>query len=741
MKLRKEALITGVNSYPTMPLNVCVDDAKEVSAALAMPEYGYNVKTLLNEAVTRRQLKEALDTLFRTEADDYLFYFSGHGLTTDVGVYLATVDADNVDTGIELDYLKRLITKVAPVNARVILILDCCHSGAASARGGNLNSVEVRNAELASAVVGLPQDRIVLAACKDDQLAYEYNSLGHGIFTFHLLQGLLGEAADGEGLVSVTGLYEYVSDLVESAGLQTPVFRGDMAGRSILGIGLTPRTRPYIPEENLVALERDAKQHLLDYQKCIAQSFGQLESWKREGHKAACQMLEPILEWFERKLKEYPQLKTRKTFLEQHNAAVQRLSTLSSIDVGTTVTEGEVTERLGAGTFGTVWKVEDQSNNRFIAYKVYHPTDFNEPEKIGRFKRGYDAMRQLDHPYIVRVHKLTQAPLGFYMDYIDGPNLRNFTGTLDEPLQTIPILLTVAETIKHAHARHVIHRDVKPENLILSQDAAGKWHPHLTDFDLAWYSTASRLTKDAFGTVQYSAPEQMATPMAASAHAPTTDAYSFGQLCFYAVTGSDPVPLEYANNYRALEIRLRGGWIVAAAHKFMNLYADCTEHKYNKRPSFDLICDRLFEIIQILRDVSPVETLTESRFIKELIFAMVGISSETTETDNAFVTLSGKIRIEIQITKLHHKSTDLTLDFHIQHPLMLDSASSHEQARKSIFSRLGNAIANFPETRLRHGSLTPFQVYVDLRSIPLNLHGVDVTRAIVSRMIEVLEGV
>jgi serine/threonine protein kinase len=325
------------------------------------------------------------------------------------------------------------------------------------------------------------------------------------------------------------------------------------------------------------------------------------------------------------------------------------------------------------------------------------------------------------------------------MDFIDGPNLRNFTGTLEEPIQQIPLLLTVAETLKHAHARNVVHRDVKPENIILSQDTKGNWRPHLTDFDLAWYSTASRLTKDAFGTVQYSAPEQMATPMAASAHAPITDSYSFGQLCFYAVTGSDPVPLEYANNYRALEVRLRGGWVVSAAHEFMNLYADCTEHKYAKRPTFEAICDRLFRILQLLRDISPTQTLSDDRFIQELIFSMVGLSAENQQGRNTFISLSGKTRVETVIKRIQHKSVDVTFDFYSQYPLTLDGATTHDQARKALFSRVGNVISNFSETRLRHGSVSPFQVFIDYNSVPLSLEGVGNARALISRVIEVVE--
>ena len=69
---------------------------------------------------------------------------------------------------------------------------------------------------------------------------------------------------------------------------------------------------------------------------------------------------------------------------------------------------------------------------------------------------------QLNHPHIVSVHRYTNCPVGFYMDYIDGPNLRDFGGALTEPPEILALLIQIAETLQHAHGRNVIHRDVKP---------------------------------------------------------------------------------------------------------------------------------------------------------------------------------------------------------------------------------------------------------------------------------------
>ncbi len=220
--------------------------------------------------------------------------------------------------------------------------------------------------------------------------------------------------------------------------------------------------------------------------------------------------------------------------MDQYASALQRVSTLCTLEPETLTTGGVARLKLGSGLFGTVWKVEPQDGSAPAAFKVYHPQDIYEEEKIRRFRRGYEAMKQMDHPHIVKVHNFTECPLGFSMDFVDGPNLRSFAGTIDDPRALVLMLLTIGETLKHAHQRNVVHRDVKPENILMSYDAkAAQWRPFLTDFDLAWYSTATQVTKigqEGIGTVQYSAPEQLATPNSASAHAPTTDSYAFGQL-------------------------------------------------------------------------------------------------------------------------------------------------------------------------------------------------------------------
>ena len=503
MVTARSALIVGVDAYPTRPLRVCVHDAREMAAVLAMPEYSFTASVLLDEEVTRKNLKKRLDSFFRASAEVYVFYFSGHGWATDVGTYLVTVDADADEEGVDLDYVRRLITTVVPQSSTVLLILDCCHAGAATARDFSPVGVEIRTEDVARAIPTLPRGRVVLAACRGDQSAYEDHTIGHGLFTFYLLEGLMGEAADASGSVTVARLYDHASHAFDGSHRQTPVLRGDLTGRLVLGHGFIPRTSPETEEAQAIEIEREAQQHLKDYQSRVASEIVDLEQWRASGYKQACQALEPM-PVLVRSAGARAQLRFQPSCIfEVPGSNISEIISPLRLEPEMVTTKGTVKERLGSGTFGSVWLVQTTGSAAWVALKVYHPQDLSAPDKIQRFRRGYEAMKQLDHPYVVKVHEFSECPLGFYMDFVEGPNLRSFTGTLDNPKALISVLFTVAETLRHAHGRGVVHRDVKPENIIMSFDAdSQRWHPFLSDFDLAWFSTATKLTKEALGTMR-----------------------------------------------------------------------------------------------------------------------------------------------------------------------------------------------------------------------------------------------
>ena len=405
---------------------------------------------LLDGDATVVNLKASLATLCRSSVDTKLFFFAGHGYANDKGVYLVTADDSEDGPGISLDWLR---DQVLAARNTVILILDCCHSGAASVRNNPAHRW-MSEADVDRSIGSLGSGKILLAACASDKMAVELPEAAHGIFTFHLLEGLTGQASNLRGTITPIGLFDYVAGGLARDGCQTPIFKGEQAGSVILGAGFDPPApfslNPLTPSETdtdldiISQLEQQATRHLNTY---LEQTAVPYEKWKTEGFHKATQLLEPILRWFRRTISENPELLSRTIFSDAHSEANARLTQLGALSEGTYTGEGRVEKRLGAGAFGTVWKVESP-NQKALAYKIYHSNEIDIKDKVARFERGYRAMQQLEHPHIVRVHKYTPCPIGFYMDFVDGPNLRDFIGTISEPSEVLELLIKVAETLQ-----------------------------------------------------------------------------------------------------------------------------------------------------------------------------------------------------------------------------------------------------------------------------------------------------
>ena len=348
-------------------------------------------------------------------------------------------------------------------------------------------------------------------------------------------------------------------------------------------------------------------------------------------------------------------------------------------------------------------------------------------------------MQQLEHPHIVRVHQYTNCPVGFYMDFVDGPNLRDFIGPISEPSDTLELLMKIAETLQHAHGRNVIHRDVKPENIVLGYDSSSqKWVPYLTDFDLAWFSAATQFTKEAFGAIFYAAPEQLTKPSSRMAHAPTTDVYSFGQLCFFAATGSDPVPFGGADNSSGLRNRI-GNWSVErAANIFADLYDQCTKQDPAMRlQNFRTISDMLFEAHRLIQEVDFDELISPERFRRELVYALAGLSEDQNGTYESFNSLSG--RTLIAVTDISKMADDLNFTVRLEQGHLSISGATSESARRILNSRLDKAMSGYPNVVRRPGREGTFEVFLDVKQVEPSLKGVNQCRKVIARAVDSIE--
>ena len=200
----------------------------------------------------------------------------------------------------------------------------------------------------------------------------------------------------------------------------------------------------------------------------------------------------------------------------------------------------ELLEEVGRGGQGVVFRARQKSLNRIVALKVIGLGQWATKAHLRRFRLEAEAAASLDHPCIVPIYEVGErdGQCYFSMRFVEG-------GQLDEVVKGAPmsireaveLIAKVARTAHYAHEHGILHRDIKPGNILL--DAKGE--PHLTDFGLARLveseSTVTR-TLEVLGTPSYMAPEQAAGNNAGSTSA--TDVYGLGAVLYQLLTSHPP---------------------------------------------------------------------------------------------------------------------------------------------------------------------------------------------------------
>ena len=203
----------------------------------------------------------------------------------------------------------------------------------------------------------------------------------------------------------------------------------------------------------------------------------------------------------------------------------------------------DVLREIGRGGVGVVYEAQDPGLQRRVALKVLLAGNFARARDIERFLREARAVAQLDHPSIVRILEFDRegGSAWFAMEFVDGPTLLQHIrddGALDWQ-QAVQIAAQLARALAHAHQSGLLHRDVKPNNVLLEDGV----RPRLTDFGLAVSTDsgdATRLTRtgQVLGTPMYMSPEQARGDLADMG--PHTDVYGVGVVLYEALTGQVP---------------------------------------------------------------------------------------------------------------------------------------------------------------------------------------------------------
>src|SRR6266487_5092954 len=207
----------------------------------------------------------------------------------------------------------------------------------------------------------------------------------------------------------------------------------------------------------------------------------------------------------------------------------------------------QVLEEIGRGGMGVIYRARQRHSRRIVALKRILSYHADSQETLARFRREAQAAASLDHPNILPIYEVSECDDGlpfFSMKFAGGGSLLEAAPALrGEPRRAVALMAKVARAVQCAHGQGILHRDLKPGNVLLD----GRGEPLVSDFGLAkWLDTSSHLTRTLtiFGTPGYIAPEQVNG--SAGKLGPASDVYSLGAILFDLLAGRPPFMGEHA---------------------------------------------------------------------------------------------------------------------------------------------------------------------------------------------------
>ncbi len=213
----------------------------------------------------------------------------------------------------------------------------------------------------------------------------------------------------------------------------------------------------------------------------------------------------------------------------------------------------DIRELIGIGGMANVYRCYDTIDDREVAIKILKDEYLNNLEFIRRFKNESKAIAVLSHPNIVKVFDVSFGDMIQYivMEYIDGITLKEYIqqqGVLTWK-ETVHLISQVLAALSHAHSKGVVHRDIKPQNMMLLSDGTIK----VTDFGIARFSNNTKtMTEQAIGSVHYIAPEQAKGDITDG----RTDIYSLGVMMYEMLTGKLPYDGDNAVSVALMHLQL-----------------------------------------------------------------------------------------------------------------------------------------------------------------------------------------
>ena len=271
----------------------------------------------------------------------------------------------------------------------------------------------------------------------------------------------------------------------------------------------------------------------------------------------------------------------------------------------------EIIKKIGDGGMAFVYKAKDILLNRIVAVKVLRPEFVDDDEFLGKFKREAEAVASLSHPNIVNVYDVGEDGKVHYivMEYIDGQNLKEIIkneGTLDE-YTALDITKQIAMALSAAHRKGIIHRDIKPHNILISNEGRVV---KVADFGIAKAVSNSTMTNigSIIGSVHYFSPEQAKGKFVSN----NADLYSLGIVLYEMIIGKVPFrgdsPISIALQHINDEIEFTSEEQVNIPQSVRTIIKKLTEKSS---------VDRYQSAEEVIEDIEYIEKNIDLDFIKE----------------------------------------------------------------------------------------------------------------------------
>ena len=271
----------------------------------------------------------------------------------------------------------------------------------------------------------------------------------------------------------------------------------------------------------------------------------------------------------------------------------------------------EIIKKIGDGGMAIVYKAKDILLNRIVAVKVLRPEFVDDDEFLGKFKREAEAVASLSHPNIVNVYDVGEDGKVHYivMEYIDGQNLKEIIkneGTLDE-YTALDITKQIAMALSAAHKKGIIHRDIKPHNILISNEGRVV---KVADFGIAKAVSNSTMTNigSIIGSVHYFSPEQAKGKFVSN----NADLYSLGIVLYEMIIGKVPFrgdsPISIALQHINDEIEFTSEEQINIPQSVRTIIKKLTEKSS---------VDRYQSAEEVIEDIEYIEKNIDLDFIKE----------------------------------------------------------------------------------------------------------------------------